>query len=130
MDRIFWIPAIAGSIFLVYIFAWTLIHIGSQFDKSLEERISMKEKIKRLQLKDLEGNIIAWVSLPWIINDKFEETRVIAVIGLYLSDPDFLDEFDQNIYVLTSVGIDTYKLKQVLKDIIENGWINYHLEDE
>lgn len=24
----------------------------------------------------------------------------------------------------------TYKLKQVLKDIIENGWINYHLEDE
>ena len=30
----FWIPVIAGSIFLVYIFAWTLIHIGSQFDKS------------------------------------------------------------------------------------------------
>lgn len=38
MDRMFWIPAIAGSIFLVYVFAWTLIHIGSQFDKSLEEK--------------------------------------------------------------------------------------------
>lgn len=38
MDRIFWIPVIAGSIFLVYVFAWTLIHIGSQFDKSLEEK--------------------------------------------------------------------------------------------
>lgn len=90
----------------------------------------MKEKIKRLQLKDLEGNIIAWVSLPWIINDKFEETRVIATIGLYLSRYEFLDEFDQNIYVLTAAGINTYKLAQVLKDIIENGWINYQLEDE
>lgn len=49
------------------------------------KKISIKEEIKRLQLKDLEGNIIAWVSLPWIINDKFEETRVIAVIGLNLS---------------------------------------------
>ena len=38
MDRIFWIPAIASSIFLIYIFAWTLIHVGSQFDKSLEEK--------------------------------------------------------------------------------------------
>ena len=90
----------------------------------------MKEEIKRLQLKDLKDNIIAWVSLPWIINDKFEETRVIAVIGLYLSRYEYSNEFDQNIYVLTPAGIDTYKLEQVLKDIIENGWINYQLEDE
>ena len=90
----------------------------------------MKEEIKRLQLKDLKGNIIAWVSLPWIINDKFEETRVIAAIGLYLSRYEYSNEFDQNIYVLTPAGIDTYKLEQVLKDIIKNGWINYQLEDE
>ena len=90
----------------------------------------MKEEIKRLQLKDLKGNIIAWVSLPWIINDKFEETRVIAVIGLYLSRYEYSNEFDQNIYVLTPAGIDTYKLEQVLKNIIKNGWINYQLEDE
>lgn len=90
----------------------------------------MKKKIKRLQLKDLKGNIIAWVSLPWNINDKFEEARVVAAIGLYLSSYDYSNEFDQNIYVLTPVGIDTYELKQVLKDIIENGWINYQLEDE
>ena len=90
----------------------------------------MKEEIKRLQLKDLKGNIIAWVSLPWIINDKFEETRVIAAIGLYLSSYEYSNEFDQNIYVLTPAGIDTYKLEQVLKDIIKNGWINYQLEDE
>ena len=90
----------------------------------------MKEEIKRLQLKDLKGNIIAWVSLPWIINDKFEETRVIAVIGLYLSRYEYSNEFDQNIYVLTPAGIDTYKLEQVLKNIMKNGWINYQLEDE
>ena len=90
----------------------------------------MKEEIKRLQLKDLKGNIIAWVSLPWIINDKFEETRVIAAIGLYLSSYEYSNEFDQNIYVLTPAGIDTYKLEQVLKNIIKNGWINYQLEDE
>ena len=90
----------------------------------------MKEEIKRLQLKDLKGNIIAWVSLPWIINDKFEETRVIAAIGLYLSSYEYSNEFDQNIYVLTPAGIDIYKLEQVLKDIIKNGWINYQLEDE
>ena len=90
----------------------------------------MKEEIKRLQLKDLKGNIIAWVSLPWIINDKFEETRVIAAIGLYLSRYEYRNEFDQNIYVLTPAGIDTYKLEQVLKNIIKNGWINYQLEDE
>ena len=90
----------------------------------------MKEEIKRLQLKDLKGNIIAWVSLPWIINDKFEETRVIAAIGLYLSRYEYSNEFDQNIYVLTPAGIDTYKLEQVLKNIIKNGWINYQLEDE
>ena len=90
----------------------------------------MKEEIKRLQLKDLKGNIIAWVSLPWIINDKFEETRVIAAIGLYLSRYEYSNEFDQNIYVLTPAGIDTYKLEQALKNIIKNGWINYQLEDE
>ena len=90
----------------------------------------MKEEIKRLQLKDLKDNIIAWVSLPWIINDKFEETRVIAAIGLYLSSYEYSNEFDQNIYVLTPAGIDTYKLEQVLKNIIKNGWINYQLEDE
>lgn len=90
----------------------------------------MKEEIKRLQLKDLKGNIIAWVSLPWINNDKFEESRVVAAIGLYLSRYEYTNEFDQNIYVLTSAGIDTYKLEQVLKDIIENGWQNYQLEDE
>ena len=90
----------------------------------------MKEEIKRLQLKDLKDNIIAWVSLPWIINDKFEETRVIAAIGLYLSRYEYSNEFDQNIYVLTPAGIDTYKLEQVLKNIIKNGWINYQLEDE
>lgn len=90
----------------------------------------MREEIKCLQIKDLKGNIIAWVSLPWIINDKFEETRVIAAIGMYLSSYECGNEFDQNIYVLTPAGIDTYKLEQVLKDIIENGWINYQLEDE
>lgn len=42
----FWIPVIAGSIFLVYIFAWTLIHIGSQFDKSLEKDFYEKENKK------------------------------------------------------------------------------------
>ena len=90
----------------------------------------MKEEIKRLQLKDLKDNIIAWVSLPWIINDKFEETRVIAAIGLYLSRYEYSNEFNQNIYVLTPAGINTYKLEQVLKNIIKNGWINYQLEDE
>lgn len=90
----------------------------------------MREYIKRLQLKDLKGNIIAWVSLPWIINDKFEESRVIAAIGLYLSRYEYLGEFNQDVYVLTPPGIDVYKLEQVLKDIIENGWINYQLEDE
>lgn len=48
----FWIPVIAGSIFLVYVFAWTLIHIGAKYDKSLEEkdfyeRIHKKTSIKR-----------------------------------------------------------------------------------
>ena len=90
----------------------------------------MKEEIKRRQLTDVKDNIIAWVSLPWIINDKFEETRVIAAIGLYLSRYEYSNEFDQNIYVLTPAGIDTYKLEQVLKNIIKNGWINYQLEDE
>lgn len=90
----------------------------------------MKEEIKRLQLKDLKDNIIAWVSLPWINNDKFEESRVIAAIGLYLSRRDFLDEFNQDVDVFTPPRIDTYKLEQVLKDIIENGWINYQLEDK
>lgn len=93
----------------------------------------MKKKIKRLQLKDLEGNIIAWVSLPWIINDKFEESRIVAAIGLYLSRYDYVD-FDgfleQNVRILMPAYIDTYKLEEVLKDIIENGWINYQLEDE
>ena len=79
----------------------------------------MKEEIKRLQLKDLKGNIITWVSLPWIINNKFEESRVIAAIGLYLSSYEYNNEFGQNIYVLTPAGIDTHKLEQVLKDIIE-----------
>lgn len=90
----------------------------------------MRENIKRLQIKDLKGNIIAWVSLPWIINDKFEESRVVAAIGLYLSRYEYLDESNQDVYVLTPAGIDTYKLEQVLKDIIENGWQNYQLEDE
>ena len=90
----------------------------------------MKEEIKRLQLKDLKGNIIAYLSLPWITNDKFEESRVVAAIGLYLLRYEYLGEFNQDIYVLTPPGIDTYKLEQVLKDIIKNGWINYHLEDK
>lgn len=81
----------------------------------------MKAEVKRLQLKDLKGNIIAYLSLPWINNDKFEESRIIAAIGLYLSRYEFLDEFNQDIYVLTPPGIDTHKLEQVLKDIIENG---------
>lgn len=93
----------------------------------------MSEEIKHLQIKDLKGNIIAWVSLPWIINDKFEESRVVAAIGLYLSRYDYVD-FDgfleQNVRILMPAYIDTYKLEEVLKDIIENGWINYQLEDE
>lgn len=71
----------------------------------------MSEEIKRLQIKDLKDNIIAWVSLPWINNDKFEESRVIAAIGLYLSRYEYTNEFDQNVYVLTPAGIDTYKLE-------------------
>ena len=43
----FWIPAIAGSIFLIYIFAWTLIHIGAQFDKSLEKDFMLVEMVLR-----------------------------------------------------------------------------------
>lgn len=90
----------------------------------------MREDIKRLQLKNLKGNVIAYLSLPWINNDKFEESRVIAAIGLYLSRYEYLDESNQDVYVLTPSGIDVYKLEQVLKDIIENGWQNYYLEDE
>ena len=47
----FWIPVIAGSIFLVYIFAWTLIHIGSQFDKSLEEKDFYESGSKKTSIK-------------------------------------------------------------------------------
>ena len=51
MDRIFWIPAIIGSIFLIYIFTWTLIHIGSQFDKSLEEKDFYEKENKKTSTK-------------------------------------------------------------------------------
>lgn len=51
MDRIFWIPVIAGSIFLVYVFAWTLIHVGAQFDKSLEEKELHERKHKKTSAK-------------------------------------------------------------------------------
>lgn len=47
MDRMLWIPAIVGSIFLVYVFAWTLIHVGAQFDKSLEEKDFYERKHKK-----------------------------------------------------------------------------------
>lgn len=51
MDRLFWIPVIAGSIFLVYVFAWTLIHIGAQFDKSLEEKDFYERRHKKASAK-------------------------------------------------------------------------------
>ena len=51
MDRTFWIPAVVGSIFLIYIFAWALIHIGSQFDKSLEEKDFYERRNKKTSAK-------------------------------------------------------------------------------
>lgn len=51
MDRMFWISIIAGSIFLIYIFAWALIHIGSQFDKSSQEKDFYEKENKKASTK-------------------------------------------------------------------------------